>query len=188
MPFEAEQHNFTREPARLFMMRARRGGLPVDVLHVFAHGEATMRARALALFPVVSGGGAAFTRAETVTLLNDFCLLAPGALVDTAFRWAAIDSRSARVTYSLGAHTVSAEVVVNDAGDLVDFVSDDRAMTSSDGRQLIRQRWSTPIASHQAMRGTRVMLHAEGRWHTPAGDYVYIELDLLDLVQEPHAT
>jgi hypothetical protein len=87
MPFEAEQHNFTREPARLFMMRARRGGLPVDVLHVFASGEATMGARALSMFTVAAGGGPNFTRAETVTLLNDFRLLAPGTLADPAFRW-----------------------------------------------------------------------------------------------------
>jgi hypothetical protein len=185
MPFEAEQHNFTREPARLFMMKARRAGLPVDVLHVFARGEATMRARALSVLTVASGGGADFTRAETVTLLNDFCLLAPGALVDAAFRWEAIDSRSARVTYSLGVHTVSAVVLVNESGDLVDFVSDDRSGTSPDGQQLIRQRWSTPIRSHQTIHGTRAMLRGEGRWHTAAGDYAYIELDLLDLVQEP---
>jgi hypothetical protein len=31
----------------------------------------------------------------------------------------------------------------------------------------------------------RTMLRGEGRWHTPEGDYAYIELDLLDLVQEP---
>jgi hypothetical protein len=89
------------------------------------------------------------------------------------------------VTYTLGAHTVSAVVVVDEGGDLVDFVSDDRAATSSDGQQLIPQRWSTPIRSHQAIRGMRTMLRGEGRWHTPEGDYAYIELDLLDLVQEP---
>jgi hypothetical protein len=186
MPFKAEQHNFTSEPARLFMMNARRAGVPVDVLHVFARGEATMRARALSVFTVAAGGGADFTRAETVTLLNDFCLLAPGALVGMAFRWDAIDSRSARVTYTLGAHTVSAVVVVDETGDLIDFVSDDRSAASSDG-QLIRQRWSTPIASHQTIRGKRVMLHGEGRWHAPEGDYAYIELDMVDLVPEPHA-
>jgi hypothetical protein len=187
MPFEAEQHNTMGEPARLFMMSARRAGLPVDVLHVFARGEATMRARLLSVFTVASGGGADFTRAETVTLLNDFCLLAPGALVGSAFRWEAIDSRSARVTYTLGAHTVSALVIVDEAGDLVDFVSDDRSATSPDGQQLIRQRWSTPILSHQTIRGTRTLLRGEGRWHTPEGDWAYIELDLLDLEQEPRA-
>ncbi|MGE0160206.1 MAG: DUF6544 family protein [Gemmatimonadales bacterium] len=187
MSFEAEQHNFSAEPARLFMMDARRGGVPVHVLHRFVHGEATMRARALGMVTVAAGGGPEFTRAETVTLLNDFCLLAPGALVGRAFRWDAIDRGSARVTYALGAHTVSAVLTVNEAGDLVDFVSDDRAAMSKDGQQLLRQRWSTPILSHQSIGGTRAMLRAEGRWHPPEGDYAYIELDLVDLVQEPPA-
>jgi hypothetical protein len=187
MSFDAEQHNFTSEPARLFMMKAKRSGVPVDVLHVFAHGAASMRARALSLFTVASGAGRAFDQAETVTLLNDFCLLAPGALVDSAFRWEAIDGRSARVAYTLGAHTVRAVVMVNDSGDLVDFVSDDRLAMGSDGEQLTPIRWSTPIFSHQSIRGTRAMLHGEGRWHAPEGEYAYIELDLLDLVREPPA-
>jgi hypothetical protein len=91
------------------------------------------------------------------------------------------------VTYTLGAHTVSAVAVVDEAGDLVDFVSDDRSATSPDGEQLIRQRWSTPIRSYQTIRGTRAMLRGEGRWHATAGEYAYMELDLLDLVREPSA-
>jgi hypothetical protein len=134
---------------------------------------------------VASGGGTDFTRAETVTLLNDFCLLAPGTLVAEEFRWEAIDASSARVTYTLGAHTVGAVVTVDDAGDLVDFVSDDRSATSHDGGPLVRQRWSTPVLAHQTIRGTRAMRRAEGRWHPPEGSYAYIEIDLLDLVQEP---
>ena len=185
MSFEAEQHNFTGEPARLFMMKAKRSGVPVDVLHVFAHGEASMRARALSLVTVVSGAGGPFDQAETVTLLNDFCLLAPGALVDSSFRWEEIDGRSARATYTLGAHTARAVVVVDDAGDLVDFVSDDRLALGADGEQLTRMRWSTPILSHQSIGGSRTILRGEGRWHAPEGEYAYVELDLLDLVREP---
>jgi hypothetical protein len=136
---------------------------------------------------VASDAGRAFDQAETVTLLNDFCLLAPGALVGSAFRWEDIDARSARVTYTLGAHTVRAIVTVNDGGDLVDFVSDDRLAMGADGEQLTPMRWSTPIPSHQSIRGTRTLLRGEGRWHPPEGEYAYIELDLLDLVREPPA-
>lgn len=98
----------------------------------------------------------------------------------------AIDASSARVTYTLGEHTVAAVVSIDEAGDLVDFVSDDRAALGS-GEQLTRMRWSTPISSHQTIRGTRTMLHGEGRWLAPAGAYAYIELDLLDLLHEPVA-
>ena len=48
MTFTGEQVNtYGPRPDRLFFMDAELFGLPVDVLHVFAAGAATMRVRAL---------------------------------------------------------------------------------------------------------------------------------------------
>ena len=88
-----KQHNFPHEPARFFFMDATRSGLPVDVLHAFRDRAATMRVRLASLVPLVNAGGPDLTRAETVTLLNDLCLLAPAALLDPAIGWEAIDDR-----------------------------------------------------------------------------------------------
>jgi hypothetical protein len=187
MTFTAEQHNFVDQNERLFFMRAKRGGLPVDVLHAFVDGAATMRVRLLSAFPIVAGDGPELTRAETVTILNDLCLLVPSALLGPGFRWEAADSRSARVHYSVGSHTVSATLSFNDADELIDFVSDDRLMASPDGKQFTRRRWSTPVSSHQNLGGRRVMRHGEGRWHPEGGgDFAYIELDLVELEAHPH--
>ena len=186
--FTAEQHNFLDEPARFFRMDARRGGVPVDVLHAFERGAATMRVRVLSAFQILSAGGPDATRAETVTLLNDVCLLAPGALVRPSFRWESVDARSARVHYTLGPNTVSAMLHFDAAGDLVDFVSDDRLAASPDGKTFTRRRWSTPVSSYQTLDGVHVMRHGEGRWH-PEGEpsFSYIELDLTDLsLDSPH--
>jgi len=189
IPFWAEQHNFLDEPARFFWMRAKRGGVPVDVLHAFANGEATMRARVLSTFTVVDASGPEATRAETVTLLNDVCLLAPGALSSPAFRFEEIDERSAGVHYTVGSNTVSAVLHFDDSGDLVDFVSDDRLVASPNGRAFTRQRWSTPVASYQSRDGKHVMRHGEGRWHPPGEpSFAYIELDLTGLEIDPPAT
>lgn len=186
LPFSAEQHNFLDEPSRFFRMEARRGGVPVDVLHVFQAGVATMRVRVLSAFQIVNAGGPDATRAETVTLLNDVCLLAPGALVGPSFRWEPVDARSARVHYTLGPNTVSAMLHFDDDGNLIDFVSDDRMASSSDGKTFSRRRWSTPVSSYQTFDGTRVMRHGEGRWH-PEGEpsFSYIELDLTDYSLDP---
>jgi hypothetical protein len=181
MEFTAEQVNFPGEPARFFFMKATRSGLPVDVFHAFRGDSATMRVRLLSLVPLVNAEGPELTRAETVTLFNDLCVLAPAALIDPTIRWDPIDQHSVRAYYTVGPTTISAVLLFNEAGELVDFVSDDRLVVSSDGTRFTPQRWSTPLGDYRTFGPARVASRGEGRWHSPDGEFVYIEMELLDL-------
>ncbi len=181
MVFTAEQSNFLEEPARFFFMDATRSHLPVDVFHAFHNGAASMRVRLLSLVPLVNATGPEVTRAETVTLFNDICLLAPAALVDPAIDWDPIDERSARGRYTVGSNTVSAVLSFNDEGELVNFTSEDRLVQSAGGTTWTRQPWSTPVGACRQFGPWRVSTRGEGRWHPPAGAFTYIELELLDL-------
>ncbi|MGI8418165.1 MAG: DUF6544 family protein, partial [Nakamurella sp.] len=87
MTFTADQLDIVDPPQRYFMMDARMKGLPVDVLHVFDDKGATMRVRLLSVRSMVDAKGAALTRAETVTLFNDLCCYAPGALLSPDISW-----------------------------------------------------------------------------------------------------
>ncbi|MEJ2541976.1 MAG: hypothetical protein P8188_18755 [Gemmatimonadota bacterium] len=185
MPFTAEQYNFVHEPARFFRMDARRAGLPVDVLHAFRDGTASMRVRLLSMIPVADARGPLMTRAETVTLLNDMALFVPSALADPELRdnlrWAAVDARTARVSYTVGPNEVGAVMTFNEEGELVDFVSDDRfAITPGDG-DFVQWRWSTPVRDYRRFGAFRLMSRGEALWHAPEGPYAYIELELLEL-------
>ena len=181
MKFTATQHNFPGEPARFFLMHATKSGLPVDAFHTFKAGRATMRVRLLSFVPLVNASGPEMDRAETVTLFNDLCLLAPGALVDPAIQWEPIDVRSARGRYTVGSNTISAVLLFNEAGELVNFVSDDRLAVSSDGKELTRQRWSTPVRDYRDFGPLRAFTRGEGRWHPPTGEFAYFEGELIDL-------
>jgi hypothetical protein len=181
MAFTAEQYNFPAERARFFLMDATRTGLPVEVYHAFEGHTATMRARLLSLVPLVDAKGPEMDRAETVTLFNDLCLLAPAALIDPAIRWEPLDAGSARAHYTAGSNTISAVLYFNEAGELVDFVSEDRLASSADGTEFTRRRWSTPVGDYRTFGSRRVMTRGEGRWHPSEGEFVYIELELLDL-------
>lgn len=181
MEFTAEQHNFIDEPSRFFLMDARRAFLPVDVLHVFENGTASMRVRLLSLFQLVNARGSEMTRAETVTLFNDFCLFAPAGLIDSATEWEEIDSKTIRGRYTLGSNTISAVLSFNEAGELEDFVSDDRLAASPDGTEFTRQRWSTPVDDYRDFGPRRLPSHGEGRWHPPGEEeFVYFEARVLD--------
>lgn len=159
-------------PHRLFLMTTEMKGLPVAVLHDFNRDQATMRVRLAGLVNVVDVSGAALTRTETVTILNDLAFFAPSRLVDPRLSWTAIDDRSARVTFTLGPNTVSAELVFNAAGELVDFVSEDRGMLEKDGTLRIA-RWSTPLGKYREFDGWRLASEGDAIYHLPEGPFAY---------------
>jgi len=186
MPFTAEQYNVVDPAARFFLMDARRTGLPVDVLHAFAGDSATMRVRLLSLLPMVDAAGPEMDQGESVTLFNDLALLAPATLAGSQVRWEPLDERSARGTYVGGAVPVQAVLHVNEAGELVDFVSDDRLAASPDGTSFEPRGWSTPVGGYRSFDGLRLLGRGEGRWHpADASDFVYIELELLSVEHDP---
>lgn len=131
---------------------------------------------------MVDARGAELTRAETVTPFNDLCVLAPGALVDADVAWQPVDAHRAVGRFTLGAHTITAELRFDDDGDLVDFVSDDRAAASPDGRTFTRMRWTTPVRDHARVGPARVPTRGETRWHPDSGAWTYGEFTLTSLV------
>lgn len=157
-----EQHGFFHPVVRLFFMKASRWGVPVDVFHRYVGTEATMEARLVGLLPVVDAGGSELTRSETVTVLNDMVLLAPGALLDAPVTWEAMEGGRAGVTYRNAGHRVAAVLHFDSAGDLADFHSDDRYQWDGEGYRSLR--WSTPVREYGTFAGLRLPKVAEARW------------------------
>jgi hypothetical protein len=181
MPFTAEQHNFYDEPARLFFMDASMIAVPVQVLHRYVGASAGMRVKAAALVTVVEMSGTEATQAETVTLFNDMCIMAPATLIDPAIAWEAVDAHTARATFTNAGRTIRAELSFNDAGELTNFWSDDRRRASADGTVMTAIRWSTPVENYRVFGPVRLASRGEGRWHEPGGEYAYIELEMDDV-------
>ncbi|MBL8924078.1 MAG: hypothetical protein JNJ54_34795 [Myxococcaceae bacterium] len=166
------------EPARLFLIDATMKGVPADVFHRFVGDAATFRVKVASLFTVVDAKGPEMNRAETVTIFNDLCLVAPAALIDPAIRWEPIDARAARATFTRGAETISAELRFDETGALVDFISDDRLAASPDGTQFTRKRWSTPVLAYGQFGAHRLLSRGEAKWHDGATSFTYAELEL----------
>lgn len=182
LPGPAWQFDITAPPwRRLFFMRSRMAGLPMEVLHDYAGSEASMRVRVARLADVVNQRSAELARTETVTLLNDLCFFAPTALLSPAFAWRALDDRHVEVAFTNGPHRVAAVLAFDAAGDLVDFSSEDRAALRPNGR-FERMRWSTPMRDHRLIDGRRVPMRGEAIWHAPEGPFVYGHFVLRDLL------
>jgi hypothetical protein len=179
MPFESEQYNVVAPATRLFYLKASMMGLPVQGYHRYVDATASMRVKAAVLVPLVDTGGDRVTQAETVTIFNDMCLMAPATLLDRSILWETVDSRRVRAVYGNGVHRISAVLTFNDAGELTDFASDDRSRTESGGAPPTRMRWSTPVGRYRQFGSARLASRGEGLWHDADGSYVYIELDAM---------
>ena len=182
MPFEADQQSFTDQPTRLFHMRARMFGLPVDIFHRLMDGHATMRVKAFGAFPMVDARGPEMDRAESVTLFNDMCLLAPGSLVTPAITWEPIDAHSTRARFRHGQHTVTATLIFGDDGRLANFWSDDRTRSSPDGKTFTPQRFSTPVRDYRAFGPLTLPGHGDTQWWLPDGEFIYGEFEIIEVV------
>lgn len=181
MPFTGEQLNtYGPRPQRIFLMDARRSGLPVTVLHEFVDTTATMRVKLLSLITLVDASGPQMDRGETVTVFNDLVVMAPGAIVDAPATWTALDPSHVRGEFTDGQQTVSAVLTFDADNDLINFVSDDRTAASANGRTFTPRRWSTPLAGHRDTHGHRVLTVGEGVWHAPQpeGTFTYLEFHL----------
>jgi len=141
-----------------------------------------MDVRAAALIPVVRSAGDEMFQSETVTLLNDMCLFAPATLLDPGLVWEEFDKRTARVSFTNGGVAVRAELTFHEAGELIDFVSDDRYWVWADGKNALRRRWSTPVHAYRSYGPMRLIAAGEGRWNTPDGSFAYVELEVDDVV------
>ncbi len=181
MPFTAEQHNFFDEPARLFYMDAQRSIMPIQVFHRYVGSGATMRVKVAGAVTVADAAGMEMTQAETVTLFNDMCMLAPATLISPSIAWEVVDARTVRARFTNAGHAIRAELLFDASGALVNFWSDDRRQASADGTTMRAVRWSTPFGAARAFGPLRLSGSGEARWHESGGDYAYIEITLDDV-------
>jgi hypothetical protein len=124
--FNSVQYNFFDDPTRLFFMKAKMYGTSVPGYHCYQRERATMQIKLFGLFNVVNIKGTEMNKAETVTVFNDMCLMAPAALIDKRIEWTSIDSLSAKATFTNGVNKISALLYFNQQGQLINFTSDDR--------------------------------------------------------------
>jgi len=82
-----EQHNFFDEYERLFFLKAKFKGLPTQGYHRYQGDRSDMKIKLFSTIPVVNVRGDELFEAETVTVFNDMCYLAPATLIDKRISW-----------------------------------------------------------------------------------------------------
>jgi hypothetical protein len=167
--FTSVQYNFFDDPTRLFFMKAKMYGASVPGYHCYQNATATMQIKLLGLFDVVNVKGTEMNKAETVTLFNDMCLMAPAALIDKRIEWTAIDSLSTKATFINGVNKITATLYFNEQGQLINFISDDRYAITD----MKQYRFSTPVKEYAVTNGINILKYGETIWHYPDGEFIY---------------
>jgi hypothetical protein len=181
LAIRVEQYNFFDEPARLCLLEGSMFLLPIRGYHRYVGPSATMTVRAAGLVTVAHASGPEMDQGETVTMFNDLCVMAPGALIDRAIVWEGVDARTARAAFTNAGHTIRAELVFSAAGELTNFFSDDRYQTSPDGKTARKVRWSTPLDVYRRFGPFHLPRRGAAWWHESDREYPYIELDFDDI-------
>jgi hypothetical protein len=166
--FTSVQYNFFDDPTRLFFMKGEMFGTIVPGYHRYQNATASMQIKLFGLFNVVNIKGMTMDKAETVTVFNDMCLMAPAALIDKRIEWTAIDSLSSKATFTNGSITIAAALYFNEQGQLINFISDDRYAID-----MKQYRFSTPVTDYIQMNGRNIWKYGEAVWHYPDGEFVY---------------
>jgi hypothetical protein len=120
-------------------------------------------------------------RAETVTLFNDMCLLAPGTLVGPNIAWEPVDASTARARFTHRGHAITATLFFDAHGRLVNFESDDRSRSSPDGT-FAKLRFSTPVRDYRDFGPLHLAGYGEARWRLPEGEFTYGEFTMKEVV------
>ena len=168
-PFTSEQFNFFDEPTRLFYMKAKMFGVPVLGYHKYSNSKASMDIRLFGLFSIVKESGNIMDKAETVTLFNDMCLLAPATLIDKRIQWESIHDTLVKATFTNNKISIAADLYFNKQGQLVDFISNDRTSIAD----MKQYPFLTPVSEYKVINGYNLTSKAETVWDYTDGKFTY---------------
>ncbi len=177
LKFSSEQYNFFDSPFRAFNINAQKMGVPANGLHLYKNETATMVIKILNLFKVVDASGPEMNQAETVTIVNDMCFMAPGSLINSNIQWIDLGDNQVKATFTNGNITVNAILTFDEEDKLVNFLSYDRFETS-DGKIYNNFPWETPVTAYKKFGDYYLPSKADVIYKRPDDDFCYLEFKL----------
>jgi hypothetical protein len=180
MPFKSEQYNFFDKTTRAFYIRAKKRGIPANGLHLYQNEKAYMKIKLAGVLKIIDVDGFEMDQSETVTFLNDICFFAPAVLVDQdSISWKELDSNRLEATYKNGSQTVSATLVFDKAGWLINFISHDRYEIA--GTEVRQRTWFTPVEAYNTFGNNTLPKQAGAYYQHPDQDFCYGEFTTIEV-------
>jgi hypothetical protein len=184
IPFTATQQLSASPPAMVWDAEMRMNALmSVRVRDAYVTGRGSMRAKMLALMPVVDEHDKAELNAGALQRwLAEAAWLPTALLPGEHLQWSAIDEHRALATVSDSGTTVSLEFHFNDAGEITQVFTPGRYREAGGRYELTP--WAGHNRNYQTRDGMRIPVEGEVEWQLPGGRLPYCKLRLVGIEYE----
>lgn len=135
----------------------------------FKEGKGSLRVKLFSLIPVVSAYGTHVDQAELLRWLGESVWFPTNLLPSEQLKWGAIDSSTAKITYTYNQINIYYIVTFNDKGEITRLTSE-RYMEK--GRL---EKWTGIVSDYKEFDGMKVPSHIEAIWSLESGDFKYVD-------------
>lgn len=172
-PLTAWQSFAVRPPGFVWDARIRMAPLTdVRVRDSYTAGQGTMRAKVLALVPVVDESGKIeLAQGALQRYLGETVWFPTALLPGEGVEWSEIDADRSLATLSDSGVTVSLEFRFNEQGEVASVFSPDRQAEM--GGRYVPTPWAVRTFGYREFSGVRIPAEAEAEWQFPEGNFPY---------------
>lgn len=179
MPMIAEEYYTTDPPSLTWEARFKVAGLPLlRARDRYQGGHGHMFGKLAGLFTVFDARGEELDQATMIRYLNEIMWF-PTAFLGEKITWQEVDDRSAEVTFTDGGNSVSGRMIFDEVGRLTNFTT--MRYREMEGKYSL-DPWSTPMTGYGVLAGLNLPVRGQVVWKLPAGDLVYAELEVTEVV------
>ncbi len=178
MPMIAEQSYTTNPPGFVWNASFKVAGLPLlRARDRYESGHGHMFGKLAGLFTVFDVRGEELDQGTMVRYLSEMIWF-PAAFLGDNISWKSVDDHTAQVTFTDHGKSVSGQLHIDDTGKLTNFTAE--RYREIDG-EFSLDPWSTPITRYGVLTDLNLPLGGQAVWNLPAGDLLYIELQIEEL-------
>lgn len=173
LKIDYSEHIFGDVPARFAFIDSSLYGIPFQGLDSFINGEGGMKGVVAKNITLFNQRGKEMNKAALVTWLAEIIFM-PSQLLSGDVDIKEIDKNTVGVSITYDNIKASGIYKFLDSGELVEFTTDDRALTYNDGR-LEHRKWSALYEDYKNNGDLLLPNRLKSKWHFDNEDIIYFD-------------
>ena len=106
--------------------------------------------------------------------------MTPAAMIDKRIKWLEVVGNKVKASFLNNEITISAGLYLNEKGELVNFVSENKSAFGENAK-TVKRKWSTPLRDYKDINGYRLASYAEAIYTYLEGGFTYATFTLKDI-------
>lgn len=173
LKIDYSEHIFGEVPARFAFIDSSLLGIPFQGLDSFIDGKGGMKGVVAKNITLFNQRGVEMDKAALVTWLSEIIFM-PSQILSGDVEFKEIDKNTVGVSITFDNITVSGIYKFLDDGQLVEFTTDDRAISYNDGG-LEYKKWSALFGEYMNKDGLLLPNRLKAQWHFDNEDITYFD-------------